>query len=53
MVMMEPTRDGKIGFAGAGVIAPPTLATAATDAATTQTLANSLRSALIALGLAV
>ena len=39
------------GFFGATPIGRPSLAAAATDAATTQTLANSLRSALINLGL--
>lgn len=41
----------KIGFYGKTPIVRPSLAVAATDAATTQTLANSLRSALINLGL--
>jgi len=41
----------KLGFFNASPIVRPTLAAAATDAATTQTLANSLRTALINLGL--
>jgi hypothetical protein len=40
-----------ISFYGATPIARPSVAVAATDAATTQTLANSLRTALINLGL--
>ena len=45
--------SGAIGFyGGAPLDTKPTLAAAATDAATTQTLANSLRTNLIALGLA-
>lgn len=40
-----------LGFFGHGAAAQPTLSAAATDAATTQTLANSLRTALINLGL--
>lgn len=50
--MMTLTRDGKIGFNGASPVTPPTLPAAATDAATTQALANSLRTTLINLGLA-
>ena len=42
----------KLGFLGAAPIARPAAAAAATDAATTQTLANSLRTILINLGLA-
>lgn len=42
-----------IGFLGAAAVVRQTLAAAATDAATTQTLANSLRTALITLGLGV
>ena len=41
----------KIGFWNATPVVRPTLAAAATDAATTQTLANSLRTALINMGL--
>lgn len=41
----------KIGFFNATPVNKPSLAAAATDAATTQTLANSLRTALINLGL--
>jgi hypothetical protein len=40
-----------IGFYGATPVAQQTVSAAATDAGTTQTLANSLRTALIALGL--
>ncbi len=40
-----------IGFLGAAAVVRQTLAAAAVDAATTQTLANSLRTALINLGL--
>jgi hypothetical protein len=40
-----------VSFYGATPIARPTVAAAATDAGTTQTLANSLRTALINLGL--
>jgi hypothetical protein len=50
--MLDFTRDGKVAFAGATPVTPPTLPAAATDAASTQALANALRSALIALGLA-
>lgn len=42
---------GKVGFFNATPVTKRTLAAAATDAATTQTLANSLRQALIDLGL--
>lgn len=45
--------DTKIGFYGATPSAQLTVAAAGTDAATTQTLANSLRTQLIALGLLV
>lgn len=41
----------RLSFYGAAPIVRPTVAAAATDAATTQTLANSLRTALINLGL--
>jgi hypothetical protein len=41
-----------IGFYGVSPVARPTAAAAATDAASTQTLANSLRTILINLGLA-
>jgi hypothetical protein len=40
-----------IGFLGASAVARQTVGAAATDAATTQTLANNLRTALINLGL--
>lgn len=44
--------DGStVGFYGAALVAKATVAAAATDAATTQALANDLRSKLIALGL--
>lgn len=43
----------RCGFFGATPVAQQSIAAAATDAATTQTLANSLRSALINLGLCV
>lgn len=42
-----------ISFYGATPVARQTVAAAATDAATTQTLANSIRTILINLGLAV
>lgn len=42
---------GKVGFYGGTPAAKPSVAAAASDAATTQTLANSLRTALIALNL--
>jgi hypothetical protein len=41
-----------IGFLGAAAVVRQTLPAAAVDAATTQTLANSIRTALINLGLA-
>lgn len=45
-------QNGKIGFFGATPVARPTgTPVAATDAATTQTLVNSLRASLVALGL--
>lgn len=44
--------DGKVGFFGATPIVEPTVAAAATDPATTQALANSIRTILINLGLA-
>jgi hypothetical protein len=50
--MFELTRNGKLGFNGVGAVTPSVLPSAATDAASTQTLVNALRSALIALGLA-
>lgn len=40
-----------VSFYGATPIVRPTVSAAATDAATTQTLANSLRTALVDLGL--
>lgn len=43
--------NGKIGFLGVTPVVRQTIASAATDAATTQTLANSLRTAMLALGL--
>jgi hypothetical protein len=43
--------DGAVGFNGAAAAGKQTLGAAATDAATTQTLANNLRNALITLGL--
>ena len=42
----------KVGFLGATAIVRPTVAAAATDAATTQTLVNNIRTALLNLGLA-
>jgi hypothetical protein len=42
---------GKLGFYGATAVVKATLAAAATDAATTQTLVNDIRAKLIALGL--
>ncbi len=50
--MLEFTRDGKLGFNGVSAVTPPTLPAAATDTASTQALANALRTALISLGLA-
>ncbi|OZE65844.1 hypothetical protein CH265_08050 [Rhodococcus sp. 05-2221-1B] len=50
--MIQMTRDGKIGFNGANPVAPSALGAAATDAASALALANNIRSALIALGLA-
>jgi hypothetical protein len=44
--------DGNVGFNSTAPIAKPTAAAAATDAATTQTLANSLRTILVNYGLA-
>lgn len=41
----------KIGFYGATPVVQASIAAAGTDAATTQTLANDLRTKLIALGL--
>jgi hypothetical protein len=46
------TFAGNVGFNGTTAIAKPTAAASATDAATTQTLANSLRTILINYGLA-
>lgn len=43
--------EGNVGFYNTTPVAQPTVAVAGTDAATTQTLANDLRDALIALGL--
>jgi hypothetical protein len=43
----------KIGFLGASAVVRQTVSTAATDATTTQTLVNDLRTALINLGLCV
>ncbi len=50
--MLDITRDGKIGFVGAVPVAPPSLPAAANDWASTLALANALREALIAMGLA-
>lgn len=50
-LMIVTSATHKLGFFGSTPIVRPTLANVATDAATTQTLANSLRSALINLGL--
>lgn len=44
--------NGNVGFYGTNPVAKPSLPVAATDAASTQTLANALRSALVTLGLA-
>lgn len=49
--MFELTRDSKMGFFGATPVVKPSVGAAATDAATTQTLVNNLRTALINLGL--
>jgi len=43
----------KIGFYGIAPVVQASIAAAGTDAATTQTLANDLRTKLIALGLVV
>ncbi|MGH3029284.1 MAG: hypothetical protein ACRDNE_00680 [Gaiellaceae bacterium] len=43
--------DGEIAFLGAAPVARQSVGAAATDAATTQTLANNLRTALVNLGL--
>lgn len=43
--------SGGVGFYGSAPVAKQTLAAAATDAATTQTLANDIRAKLIAIGL--
>lgn len=51
--MVTLTRDGKLSFNGVTPVVQPVLSAVATDAATTQALANSLRAALVALGLAV
>ena len=45
------TGTAKIGFFGASAVARQTVSTAATDAATTQTLVNDIRTALVNLGL--
>lgn len=50
--VMRFSRDGKLAFNGVTPVVRPTLPAAATDAATTQALANSIRTALISLGLA-
>lgn len=44
--------SGNVGFYGTAPVAKPSVSAAATDATTTQALANSLRTALLALGLA-
>jgi hypothetical protein len=54
--IIEASESGGVralGFFGTSAIGRPTVSAAATDAATTQTLANSLRTALLNLGLAV
>lgn len=43
--------DGKVGFFGTAPVVEQTIAAAATDAATTQALANSIRTILLAYGL--
>jgi hypothetical protein len=43
--------NGKVGFFGTTPIVEQTIAAAATDAATTQALANSIRTILLAYGL--
>ena len=50
-VNIVPTGGQKVGFFGATAVVRPTVSAAATDPATTQTLVNDLRTALIALGL--
>ncbi len=51
-VMGQATTE-KIGFYGVTPVVQASIAAAATDAATTQALANDLRTKLIALGLVV
>ena len=43
--------SGKVGFFGTAPVVEQTIAAAATDAATTQALANSIRDILLAYGL--
>jgi hypothetical protein len=50
--LITVTRDDKLGFFGVAPVAKQTLPVAASDPASTQTLANALRTALINLGLA-
>ena len=53
LVVHDTAASQKIGFFGAASVVKQTVAAAATDAATTQTLVNSIRTALINYGLAV
>lgn len=51
--VMGQAATEKIGFYGVAPVVQASIAAAGTDAATTQTLANDLRTKLIALGLVV
>jgi len=50
-VMVGQSASDKLGFYGVTAVVQATIAAAGTDAATTQTLANDLRTKLVALGL--
>lgn len=50
---MGQSATDKVGFYGITAVVQATIAAAGTDAGTTQTLANDLRTKLIALGLVV
>jgi hypothetical protein len=50
-VMLGQSASDKLGHYGVTAVVQATIAAAGTDAATTQTLANDLRTKLIALGL--
>lgn len=51
-ILIGLSATDKVGFCGATPIVPATIAAAGSDAATTQALANSIRTILINLGLA-